>query len=141
MSLYKELSKLNPYIQSIRKLNDYFSFDIQFPEDWKLPKKFVDEDKVLEQEVSVVGYRLISFVSEINETSMEKCSNNILNIIKFNLEREEKNKLFESKINELKSMFEKQSLEELKNLKFEVNTKTKKVILEENEQGKITKVA
>jgi hypothetical protein len=64
-----------------------------------------------------------------------------LNIIKFNLEREEKNKLFESKINELKSMFEKQSLEELKNLKFEVNTKTKKVILEENEQGKITKVA
>ena len=43
MSLYKELSKLNPYIQSIRKLNDYFSFDIQFPEDWKLPKKFVDE--------------------------------------------------------------------------------------------------
>jgi hypothetical protein len=72
---------------------------------------------------------------------MEKCSNNILNIIKFNLEREEKNKLFESKINELKSMFEKQSLEELKNLKFEVNTKTKKVILEENEQGKITKVA
>lgn len=141
MSLYKELSKLNPYIQSIRKLNDYFSFDIQFPEDWKLPKKFVDEDKILEQETSVTGFRLISFVSETNETSMEKCSNNILNIIKFNLEREEKNRLFESKINELKSMFEKQSLEELKNLKFEVNAKSKKVILEENEQGKVTKVA
>jgi hypothetical protein len=132
MSLYKELLKLNPYLQSIRKLNDYFSFDVQFPEDWKLPKKFVEEDKILEQETSSVGYRLISFVSEINESSLDKCTNNILNVIKFNIEREEKNRLFESKINELKSMFERQSLEELKNLKFEVNNKGKKVILEEN---------
>lgn len=141
MSLYKELLKLNPYLQSIRKLNDYFSFDVQFPEDWKLPKKFVEEDKILEQETSSVGYRLISFVSEINESSLDKCTNNILNVIKFNIEREEKNRLFESKINELKSMFERQSLEELKNLKFEVNNKGKKVILEENEQDKDTKVA
>jgi len=140
MSLYKELLKLNPYLQSIRKLNDYFSFDVQFPEDWKLPKKFVEEDKILEQETSSVGYRLISFVSEINESSLDKCTNNILNVIKFNIEREEKNRLFESKINELKSMFERQSLEELKNLKFEVNNKGKKVILEENEQDKDTKV-
>jgi len=140
MSLYNELSKLNPYLQSLRRLNEYYSFDISFPEDWKLPKKFIEEDKVLEQESQTEGYRLISFVSEMNELSIDKCSTSIQNIINYNLEREEKNRLFESKINELKMMFERQPLDELKNLKFEVK-KNKKVILEENEQDKVAKMA
>ena len=49
MSLYKEFSSLLPYLQSVRKLESYLSFDVSFPTTWKLPKKFVDEDKVMEQ--------------------------------------------------------------------------------------------
>ena len=44
---------------------------------------------------------------------------NILGIINFNLEREEKERLFESKVSELKQIFDKQNLENLKNLSFE----------------------
>ena len=49
MSLYKEFSELLPYIQSVRKIEKYLSFDISFPTSWKLPKKYVQEDKVMEQ--------------------------------------------------------------------------------------------
>ena len=43
------------------------------------------------------------------------------NIIKSNREREEKEKLFRSKVQELKGIFEKQKLEDLKGLKFDVD--------------------
>lgn len=120
MSFYTEFLPLFPYLQSVRKLKDYLSFDVGFPTTWRIPKKFVEEDKVLEQQQTDSSYRLFSFVSEINEQSVEKTSNNIINIIKYNLEREEKERLFQSKVEELKSVFEKQNLKSLHNLKFEI---------------------
>jgi hypothetical protein len=131
MSLYKEFSTLFPYLQSVRKIQEYLSFDVSFPNTWKLPKKFVDETKVMEQESKVPNQRMFSFVSEIDEPSVGKTSENIQNIIKYNLEREEKEKLFEQKVAELKVIFERQSLSELKNLSFEF--KKTKVKLEDNE--------
>lgn len=134
MSLYKEFSTLFPYLQSVRKLKNYLSFDVQFPESWKLPKKYVEEDKVMEQECSTPGHRLISFVSEITELGVEKNSQNIQSIIKYNLEREEKEKLFEDKVKELKDMFEKQNLQSLQSLKFQI--KQNKINLDGNEELK-----
>ena len=110
MSLYKEFSTLLPYIQSVRKIKTYLSFDISFPKSWKLPKKFVNEDKVMEQTPTTSDERLFSFVCEITEESIENTSFNLQNIIKYNLEREEKERLFESKVTELKDIFEKQNL-------------------------------
>ena len=46
-------------------------------------------------------------------------------IIKTNIEREEKERLFKSKVQELKSIFEKQDLENLKSLKFDIEELTK----------------
>ena len=43
MSLYKEFSILFPYLQSVRKIKTYLTFDVSFPNTWKLPKKFVDK--------------------------------------------------------------------------------------------------
>jgi len=133
MSLFKEFSVLFPYLQSVRKLQNYFSFDINFPNTWKLPKKYVDENKVMEQDSKTPNYRFFSFVSEIQEEEIEKTSQNIQNIIKYNLEREEKEKLFEEKVNELKTIFEKQTLKSLKNLKFEI--KSNKIKLEDGEES------
>jgi len=134
MSLYKEFSTLFPYLQSVRKLKNYLSFDVQFPESWRLPKKYVEEDKVMEQECSTPGHRLISFVSEITEEGVEKNSQNIQSIIKYNLEREEKEKLFEDKVKELKDMFEKQNLQSLQSLKFQI--KQNKINLDGGEELK-----
>jgi hypothetical protein len=132
MSLFKEFSSLFPYLQSIRRLEDYLSFDVSFPKTWKLPKKYVPEDRVLEQESKIPNNRLFSFVSNIDETSIETTSNNITNIINYNLEREEKERLFTSKVDELKLLFEKNSLKNLKTLTFEI--KPNKIELTDNEE-------
>jgi hypothetical protein len=132
MSLYKEFSTLFPYLQSVRKIKNYLSFDVSYPNTWKLPKKYVDESKVMEQTTTIANERLFSFVSEITEDDVEKVSGNIQNIIKYNLEREEKEKLFDSKVNELKMIFEKQNLSNLKSLHFDI--KQNKLELVDNEE-------
>ena len=48
MSFYKELLVLEPYFKSIRKLKDYLSFDLEIPKTWKLPKKIVKEEQIVE---------------------------------------------------------------------------------------------
>jgi hypothetical protein len=132
MSLYKEFSTLFPYLQSVRKIKNYLSFDVSYPNTWKLPKKYVDESKVMEQTTTIANERLFSFVSEITEDDVEKVSGNIQSIIKYNLEREEKEKLFDSKVNELKMIFEKQNLSNLKSLHFDI--KQNKLELVDNEE-------
>ena len=132
MSLFKEFSILFPYLQSVRKIKTYLTFDVSFPNTWKLPKKFVNEEKVMEQTTTIPNERLFSFVSEITEEDVEKVSGNIQNIIKYNLEREEKEKLFDSKVNELKMIFEKQNLSNLKSLHFDI--KKSKIELVDNEE-------
>lgn len=132
MSLYQEFSTLFPYLQSVRKIKNYLTFDVSFPTNWKLPKRFVDESKVLEQQSQIPNERLFSFVSEIDEKNIEQLSRNIQNIIKHNLDREEKEKLFQDKVEELKGLFEKTNLNNLKQLKFDI--KTAKIQLEDDEE-------
>ena len=86
----------------------------------------------MEQTTTIPNERLFSFVSEITEEDVEKASGNIQNIIKYNLEREEKEKLFDSKVNELKMIFEKQNLSNLKSLQFDI--KKSKIELVDNEE-------
>jgi hypothetical protein len=120
MSLFKEFSQLLPYLQSVRKLEKYLSFDVQFPKTWKILKKYVNEEKVLQQESKNIEERLFSFISEINEEDVNLTIDNIKNIISYNLELEMKEKLFDDKVNELKNIFEKQNLNSLKNLQFQI---------------------
>ena len=130
--MYKELKDIFNYLVTVRVLKTYLSIDVEFPIGWKIPKKFVQEDKVMEQTSSAPDERLFSFVCEISEESIENTSSNLQNIIKYNLEREEKEKLFENKVNELKEIFDKQNLNNLKNLKFDI--KNNKIEFEDNEE-------
>lgn len=133
MSLFKEFSVLFPYLQSVRRLENYIAFDISLPKTWKLPKKYVEEDKVIEQESKIELERLFTFVSEINEIDVEKLTKNIQGLITFNLEREEKENLYQDKVEELKQIFEKTTLKNLQTLKFEI--KNNKSSLTEDEVG------
>jgi hypothetical protein len=133
MSLFREFSALLPYLQSVRKIKEYISFDVSFPTTWKLPKKFINEERFVEIDSTVTNHRMFSFVSEVSEDEIELVSTNIQNIIKYNLEREEKELLFQLKVDELKSIFEKQTLTVLKDLQFEI--KPKKIELEDEDEG------
>ena len=132
MSLFKEFTILFPYLQSVRKLKTYLSFDIEFPDNWKLPKKYVNEEKVVENDKSKQGFRFFSFVSEFDEKSVDEIISNIKNIIAYNKEREEKEKLFQVKVDELKKMFEKEKLDDLQALKFEIIEE--KIMLDDTEE-------
>lgn len=134
MSLYKDISQLYPYIVSIRKLKTYLSFDVSIPNTWKLPKKYVPENSAVEHESQVPNERSISFVSEFNEESVNKTTSNIQKIIQYNKEREEKERLLQDKVNELKTIFEKQDLTTLKSLEFNLN-KTNKIEL--SDEGEV----
>ncbi len=134
MSMFQEFNILFPYLQSVRKLKNYLSFDIEFPDTWKLPKKFVDEKSVLESKTQNPNVRLFSFFSEFNEQLIDNQITNIKNIIAYNKEREDKDKLFQQKIDELKHIFEKQKLNDLQGLKFEI--KSPKIELEDDEEEK-----
>jgi len=132
MSIYKEFTILFPYLQSVRKLKSYLSFDIEFPDTWKLPKKFVNEEKVIENQKSNTGHRSFSFVSEFSEKLVDETIFNIKNIIAYNKEREEKERLFQMKVDELKKMFEKENLNNLQALKFEITEN--KIELDDKEE-------
>lgn len=123
MSLYNEFNVLFPYLNSVRKLENYLSFDVEFPKKWKIPKKFVNEEQVVERTDPNTDVRTFSFVSQFIENNVEDLLKNLKNIISYNKEIEEKEKLFNSKVQELKNIFEKQNLEKLHSLKFELINK------------------
>jgi hypothetical protein len=123
MTFYQELSVIHPYLQSVRKLKNYLSIDVNFPSTWKLPKKYVPENSVVENDPTIKDHRSFSFVSVFEENLVVEMLINLNGVIKYNKEREEKEKLFEDKVNELKQIFDKQNLENLKNLSFELTEK------------------
>jgi hypothetical protein len=131
-SLNLEIGNILEYLQQIRKLEDYLIFDIEFPNSWKILKKFVIEDKFVTQGINEDGTKnVFSFVSEMNSEALKKTHDNIIGIINYNLEREMKENLLQSKIDELKNIFNNQSLDQLKNLSFDLK-QTKKSILKPN---------
>ena len=120
MTFYKEIEKIFPYMKSIRKLKGYLSIDIEIPNGWKIPKKFTTEGKVVEQENSQPNMRLISFVSDFKDVDVSNTIANIKSIIDYNKELEDKEVLFINKVEELKKIFEKQNLDKLQTLKFDI---------------------
>jgi hypothetical protein len=134
MSLYSEFSILFPYLKSVRKLEKYLVFDVEFSKVWKLPKKYVNEERVIETKSEDINLRSISFVSEFNEKSVTETIVNIKSIIAYNKEREEKERLFETKVNELKRIFEKSDLNNLQDLKFEIIKQ--KITLDDEEEDR-----
>lgn len=117
---YNFLSKIEPYLKTVRKLKTHVSYDLSFSDTWLMPKNNTKDIEIVKTGTEN-GKVLLSFVCEINSESVNKVEELIDYIIKTNKEREEKDKLFRSKVQELKSIFDKQNLEDLKSLKFDVD--------------------
>ena len=119
MSFYKEIEKIVEYTNSIRKLENYLSFDMKFPTKWSIPKSIVDEGQVVGFEVEDSNYKGISFVCPINERDVSSTLVKVGKLIKLNKEKELKEKLFKQTVEQLKQTFEKTELDKLKNLYFD----------------------
>jgi len=122
MTLYTTIEPILDFLISIRKMENFLIFDIKIPKKWRLLKKFIKEEKFLDNGLIEDDYRSVSFVCEISENEIEETQKNIIGIINFNLELEEKESLLENKISELKNLFEKENLNNLKKLEFKMKT-------------------
>lgn len=129
--MYKELSDIFPYLISIRKLENYLSLDIEFPSTWKLPKKYVNPETTVEQPATKNDVRCFSFAVQFDESQIIQIFQNVKGIISWNRERELKDQLLQDKVTELKTFFEKNSLDSLKNLQFNIQNNVSKLELED----------
>jgi hypothetical protein len=124
MSFYKELEPFAQYIHSIRKLENYLSFDMSFPSKWLLPKSIIDEGQVIGFNLDDQNLKGLTFVAQINENDISIILTKITKIIKLNKERELKEQLFKQTIDRLKQTFEKTDLDKLQHLYFDFETDT-----------------
>ena len=119
------LNKTQKYLKSVRILKNYVSFDMIFPSSWVMVTKLTEGIEILQNNNTESGDLVTSFVCQNQTEIVNKIEELIDLIIKTNREREEKERLFKSKVQELKSIFEKENLENLKGLKFDMEELTK----------------
>ena len=119
--VYSEfINKTSRYLKSVRILKNYVSLDMIFPSTWVMLKKMPDGIEIVQTETQDSGM-VSSFVCENKEDLLNKVEEVFNNIVKTNIEREEKERLFNEKVNELKTLFDSQKLDLLKELKFDIN--------------------
>lgn len=126
------IDKVSKYLKSVRILKNYVSFDMLLPDSWSVLKS----PQVVEV-IKTEDNRVISFVCENKTEFIDTLEKYLDNIIKINIEKEEKERLFKEKVMELKNIFEKEKLENLKGLKFDVDELTS--LMEINKEEDETK--
>jgi hypothetical protein len=118
------INKTSKYLKSVRVLKNYVSLDMSFPTNWVMLKNTPEGIEFLQNETQD-GKFVSSFVCENKKEFLDIVEETLDFIIKTNIEREEKEKLFKSKVQELKSIFESENLDILKGLKFDMEELTK----------------
>jgi hypothetical protein len=118
------INKTSKYLKSVRVLKNYVSLDMSFPTNWVMLKNTPEGIEFLQNETQD-GKFVSSFVCENKKEFLDIVEETLDFIIKTNIEREEKEKLFKSKVQELKSIFESENLDSLKGLKFDMEELTK----------------
>ena len=126
------IESTSTYLKSVRILKNYVTFDMVFPQTWVLLKKAPDNIEIL-QNNDKDGTVVTSFVCVNNTRLIDIIETTIQKIVKTNIEREEKEKLYKNKVQELKQIFEKENLENLKALKFDLEELTSLMTQEDDE--------
>lgn len=121
MTFEETIEILFPYLYSIRRLKTYLSFDLIFPSTWEFPNNLVEKLQVTQNDGND-GKMITSIVTLPNQSAQTLSI--IQKIIYHNLEREEKERLFKTKVSELKKLFGSTKLEQLKHLEFNVYEET-----------------
>ncbi len=119
MLFHPFIEKTNKYLKSVRILKNYVSFDMIFPNSWIMLKNAPENIEILQNENNE-GIIVTSFVCQNKKEFIDILERTLDNVIKTNIEKEEKERLFKSKVKELQNIFEKEKLDNLKSLKFDI---------------------
>lgn len=135
--MYELIKNLRPYFYSLREIETNVSLDIKLPISWDFEKtvllysavKYKVQDKNDK-------FNLLSLISVANEDGYNLlfvCANDIIRV---NKEEEEKQKLFQSKLRELKELFDKENLDNLKHLNLNLYKNGQEVEIRDGTFGK-----
>lgn len=140
--MYEYISSLRPYFHSLREIEGNVSLDIKLPLNWKFEDiiKTYRGIKPLAQDKNdkVTLLSLISVSSKEGFDVIYLCASEIIRI---NLEEEEKQRLFQVKLKELQELFKSESLDKLKDIDLKIlfdgqkDTPRIELAPEGNEQG------
>ena len=122
--VYSEfINKTSTYLNSVRILKNYVTFDMIFPSTWSTLKRAPEGIEILQNQNND-SRTITSFVCENNPSLIDIVEKTIDAVISTNLEREEKERLFKLKVSELKGIFENGDIDTLRTLKFDTNELT-----------------
>lgn len=125
---FEIIKNLQPYFFSLREINETnICLDIKLPVIWKFTEIVSNYNETSPIVVKVQDknetYILISLITELNSDDYDRLFECVKEIIKTNKEIEEKDYLLESKIKELKQLFQNEPLDKLKDISFTENEK------------------
>lgn len=115
-NIQKTLDSLQPYVIGIRYLEGTPLVDAVFKEGWTVP-----EDSKVKKVKGNDEINYYMLFSESSEIGLDDLLDYVKKTINLNIEREKKHDLLKEKVNELKDIFKKNSLDKLKRLKFNFN--------------------
>lgn len=129
MNFIELLNYLQPYFRSVRKIKQFFSIDLLFPQTWKFPNEIIEKLNAVQDEkytgTGIAMSFLLDLTTEQEESQLEK----IFELISYNLELEEKTRLLKEKTEHLKQIFENNSLDDLQNLVINIEDKLIPVVV------------
>ena len=132
MNLNERVKKIGTYFQFMNVSMDAYYILTSFPNKWVVPSNASDTVKIMKKDDSPDTYY---FYTDFNN-GYEVLFDVIDEIIRQNKEIEEKYKLFNAKLNELKTLFENEDLSSLENMEFSLslnNTKSEPEVKKEEE--------
>lgn len=117
--MFENIKSLRPYFFSLREIEGNISLDMKLPLSWKYetivtPYRSI---KIKVQDKSE-KFTLISLISNATQDGYDVVFACSLEIVNVNKEEEEKRKLFQEKVKELENLFQKETLNKLKDLNF-----------------------
>jgi len=120
--VYELISNLRPYFFSLREIDSNVSLDLKLPTTWKIEhvQQVVSQYKSMAFKVQDKNerYQLVSLISLATQEGYGTARSCAIEIIKHNIELEEKERLFKEKVKELEMMFKNEPLNKLKNINF-----------------------
>lgn len=121
--MYKYIEKLQPHFYSLREIGGKVSLDLKIPTSWGYKQEY--ESVMIQLQDENEEKRIISLISQSNEDGYINVFKIALEIITTNMEEEQKIKLFNEKMSELKEIFLKSPLEALKEISFKTRERNK----------------
>ena len=111
--IQEKLDSLQPYINGVRYIEGMQIVDAVFKEGWSVPNS-----EVIRKELVDKNLNYYMFFSDREGVTFDDLLDYVENIIKINIERENKHALLKTKVKELQVIFKENSLSKLMNLKF-----------------------